>query len=117
MRGPIVHTQHCSNDFVFYTVNHYCKSKYVAYCRCSQTEKLRKKTNYIIISMAGADLLVGLLSEPIWGLALWVDDEDQKYLTAAKFVVHFSLMSSVSHVLVVTLERTIAVLKPLYYRF
>ena len=29
--------------------------------------------------MAGADLLVGLVSEPIWGLALWVDDEDQKY--------------------------------------
>ena len=82
-----------------------------------KTEKLRKKTNYIIISMAGADLLVGLVSEPIWGLALWVDDEDQKYLTAAKFVVHFSLMSSVSHVLVVTLERTIAVLKPLHYRF
>ena len=81
-----------------------------------KTEKLRKKTNYIIVSMAGADLLVGLVSEPIWGLALWVDDEDQKYLTAAKFVVHFSLMSSVSHVLVVTLERTIAVLKPLHYR-
>ena len=56
-----------------------------------KTQKLRRKTNYIIISMAGADLLVGLVSEPIWGLALWVDDEDQKYLTAAKFVVHFSL--------------------------
>ena len=81
-----------------------------------KTKKLRKNTNYIIVSMAGADLLVGLVSEPIWGFALWVDDHDQKYLTAAKFVVHFSLMSSVSHVLVVTLERTIAVLKPIHYR-
>ena len=78
------------------------------------TEKLRKTTNYIIVSMTGADLLVGLVSEPIWALVLWVDGNT--YLTVAKFVVHFSLMSSVTHLLVLTLERTIAVLKPLHYR-
>ena len=81
-----------------------------------KTKSLRKKTNYILVSMAGADLMVGLISEPIWGLALWVDDKDHKYLTTAKFVVHFSLMSSVSHLLVVTLERTRAVLIPSHYK-
>lgn len=79
-----------------------------------KTKNLRKKTNYIIVSMAGADLLVGLISEPLWGLALWV--EDKRYITTATFVVHFALMSSVAHLLIVTVERTVAVLKPLHYR-
>ena len=81
-----------------------------------KTKRLRTKTNCILVSMAGADLLVGLISEPIWGLALWIDDEDHKYQTAAKFFAHFLLTSSVWHLLVVTLERTIAALKPLHYR-
>ncbi len=81
-----------------------------------RTKRLRRKTNFILVSMAAADLLVGLIGEPIWALALWVDDKDQKYLETAKFVVHFSLMSSVGHILVVSTERAIAVMKPLHYR-
>lgn len=83
-------------------------------------KKLRSSpSNVILISMAIADLLVGLAVCPItayWGWVIFVDDRSPFDLSVIFAINVFSVNVSFGHMFLLTVDRVFAVVTPLSYR-
>ncbi|EDO48793.1 predicted protein, partial [Nematostella vectensis] len=80
------------------------------------TTKLKTKTNYFIVSLALADLLVGSFAVPVWTYILVMRDFRNPYY---KYFTMFDMVSGVSsilHLTCISLERCYAIVAPLKHR-
>ena len=83
-------------------------------------KKLRSSpSNFILTSMAIADLLVGLAVCPItayWGWVIYIKDESPFDLSVIFAINVFSVNVSFGHMFLLTVDRLFAVVTPLHYR-
>ena len=83
-------------------------------------KKLRSSpSNFILTSMAIADLLVGLAVCPItayWGWVIYIKDESPFDLSVIFAINVFSVNVSFGHMFLLTVDRFFAVVTPLQYR-
>ena len=75
-------------------------------------KELRTISNYLVVNLAVADLIVGLIVEPIWALQFWVK-ANQSYSVAANLLLVLSVDASCLTVLFLTVERYTVLEKPL----
>ena len=66
-------------------------------------KELRTIPNYLVVNLAIADLLLGLIAEPLWGMALWV--RSAQYEVAAMTVILTSTMATNLTVTALSAER------------
>ncbi|XP_068682385.1 adenosine receptor A1-like [Montipora foliosa] len=85
--------------------------------------KLRTPTSLFFVSLAASDLLVGTVSIPSWMYILLYDlnnpfpnPANMRFRTAYTFLDVFSALTSIAHLVAVTIERGIAISKPLKHR-
>jgi len=83
-------------------------------------KKLRSwPSNFILVSMALADLLVGLVVCPItayWGWVIFVKEQSPFDLSVIFAINVFSVNVSFGHMFLLTVDRVFAVVTPLEYR-
>lgn len=86
-------------------------------------KKLRTRTNYFVIGLAAADILVGLLSIPFWIATLvliWLESVSwtSNSLLYRAFIALdvFSGIASILHLLLISLERLYAIGWPVKHR-
>ncbi|XP_020893716.1 tyramine receptor Ser-2 [Exaiptasia diaphana] len=77
------------------------------------TPKLKTKTNYFIVSLAFADLIVGTFSVPMWLRSLITEDFANPVYEFYLSVDMFSGISSIIHLACISLERCYAIVAPL----
>lgn len=76
-------------------------------------------TNFILLSLAIADLMVGLILAPcgfLFYVRLAVKEEPWESLWKVLAFSHFFLIVSVGHILLLSIDRYFAIAKPLKYR-
>ena len=66
-------------------------------------KELRTLSNYLVVNLAVADLFMGLVSETLWGMSLWV--RSQHFYDAANATMFLSLVASCLTVLGMSVER------------
>lgn len=88
-----------------------------------RNRKLRTTTNIFFISLAVSDLLVGAISVPSWMYILLYDLNNPLPSTASLqfrkvylFSDMFSALTSIAHLTAISIERNIAISKPLRHR-
>lgn len=82
------------------------------------TPSLRKATNFSLVSLAGADLFVGVIVLPLRLLEGWTSVEWSRTIFWCKFSLCLTLLSlsaSILNLFVVTAERYFAIILPLLY--
>jgi len=83
-------------------------------------KKLRAlSSNFILTSMAIADLLVGLVVCPItasWGWAIYIEEKSSFDLSVIFATNVFSVNVSFGHMFLLTVDRVFAVMTPFHYR-
>jgi hypothetical protein len=77
------------------------------------TPKLKTKTNYFIVSLAVADLIVGTFSVPMWMYYLVTEDFNHPLYKVFQSVDMVSGVSSILHLTCISLERCYAIMAPL----
>ena len=80
------------------------------------TAKLKTKTNYFIVSLACADLIVGLVSVPMWIYFVITDDLGNPSFTYFKNLDMVSGVASIMHLTCISVERCYAIVSPLKHR-
>lgn len=75
--------------------------------------ELRTISNYFVVNLAVADLITGLITEPIWALQHWVKENRGNYTIAANVLLALAVEASCLTVLFLTIERYIVLEKPL----
>jgi len=78
--------------------------------------ELRTTTNYFLVNLAVADLIVGLVVEPIWALQYWVNGSGSNksiYSIIANVILTLAVEASNFTVLSLTIERYIVLARPL----
>ena len=75
-------------------------------------KELRTISNYLVVNLAAADLIVGIIVEPIWALQYWLK-AIQNYTIAANMLLTLSVEASCLTVLFLTIERYIVLEKPI----
>lgn len=78
--------------------------------------RLRTSTNYFVVSLSVADMLVGLVSVPMWLVTLLYSSGDQIFQSIYKSLDIFSGVASILHLMVISLERYYAVAFPVRHR-
>ena len=66
-------------------------------------KELRTVSNYLVVNLAIADFLLGLIAEPLWGMTLWI--YSKKYHVAAMSVIIVSTNTTALTVLAMRVER------------
>ena len=66
-------------------------------------KELRTIPNYLVVNLAIADLLLGLIAEPLWGMDLWI--RSAQYRKEALSVMLTSTMATSLNVLAMSAER------------
>ena len=86
-------------------------------------KKLRTRTNYFVVGLAAADILVGLLSVPFWIatlVSIWLQSVSwmsNSWLYRAFIALDvFSGLASILHLLLISLERLYAIGWPVRHR-
>ncbi|XP_073250049.1 octopamine receptor beta-1R-like [Porites lutea] len=86
-------------------------------------KKLRTRTNYFVVGLAAADILVGLLSIPFWittMVPIWLESVSWKrrslFYRAFIALDVFSGIASILHLLLISLERLYAIGCPVRHR-
>ncbi|KAK3697013.1 hypothetical protein QZH41_002915 [Actinostola sp. cb2023] len=79
------------------------------------TPKLKTKTNYFIVSLAVADLIVGTFSVPMWTYILITEDFENPVYRVYQAVDMVSGVSSILHLTCISLERCYAIVAPLQH--
>ncbi|XP_032231353.1 5-hydroxytryptamine receptor 2B isoform X2 [Nematostella vectensis] len=85
-------------------------------------KKLRTRTNYFIVGLAVADFLVGLISMPMWiasMITVWLRTTSwmRSVLYRAFLALDaFAGISSILHLMLISLERMFAIGWPIYHR-
>ena len=74
--------------------------------------ELRTISNYLVVNLAAADLIMGLIVEPIWALQHSIG-ADKNFSIAANLLLILSVEASCLTVLFLTIERYIALEMPL----
>lgn len=77
------------------------------------TPKLKTKTNYFIVSLAVADLIVGTFSVPMWMYVLVTEDFENPLYKVFQGIDMVSGVSSIMHLTCISLERCYAIIAPL----
>lgn len=80
------------------------------------TSKLKTKTNYFIVSLAVADLLVGMFSVPMWVYFLISQDFKNPMYRFFQLGDMVAGVSSIVHLTCISLERCYAIAAPLRHR-
>mgnify|MGYP001794861380 CR=1 FL=1 len=78
--------------------------------------RLRTFTNYFVVSLSVADMLVGLISVPMWMLNLLYSVGDQVFQNIFRSMDIFAGVASILHLMVISLERYYAVAFPVRHR-
>ena len=88
-----------------------------------RNKKLRTATNLFFMSLAASDLLVGVVSIPCWMYILLYEMNapvhksiSGRFHLAYTFLDVFSALTSIAHLTAVTIERNIAISRPLKHR-
>ncbi|KAJ7337166.1 negative regulation of tumor necrosis factor (ligand) super member 11 production [Desmophyllum pertusum] len=68
--------------------------------------ELRTISNYFVVNLAVADLITGLITEPIWALQHWVKENRGNYTIAANVLLALAVEASCLTVLFLTIERS-----------
>lgn len=86
-------------------------------------KKLRTRTNYFVVGLAAADVLVGILSIPFWIatlVSIWLESVSwmNNSLLYRAFIAMdvFSGIASILHLLLISLERLYAIAWPVRHR-
>lgn len=74
--------------------------------------ELRTISNYLVVNLAAADLIIGIIVEPIWALQYWVN-ANTAYTIAANMMLILSVDASCITVLFLTFERYVVLEMPL----
>ncbi|KAK3706143.1 hypothetical protein QZH41_001668 [Actinostola sp. cb2023] len=77
---------------------------------------LRTYTNYFVASLAVADILVGLVSIPMWMTSLLGSPKDPSFYVVYTLLDIFSGTTSIIHLMVISLERFYAISFPVRHR-
>lgn len=78
--------------------------------------ELRTTANYLLVNLAVADLIMGLVVEPIWAFQYWVKENssnNSNYSIAANVILVLAVGASNLTVLSLTIERYIVLERPL----
>lgn len=75
--------------------------------------ELRTTSNYLLVNLAVADLIMGLVIGPIWALQYWVKENRSNYSIAANVILVLTIEASCLTVLFLTVERYIVLERPL----
>ncbi|XP_020628640.1 beta-4C adrenergic receptor-like [Orbicella faveolata] len=78
--------------------------------------ELRTTANYLLVNLAVADLIMGLVVEPIWALQYWVKENGSNksnYSIAVNVILVLAVEASNLTVLSLTIERYIVLERPL----
>ena len=78
--------------------------------------RLRTITNYFVVSLAVADILVGVISIPIWISMLLYSSGGQRMQTVYNALDLFAGSCSILHLVAISLERFYAVVYPIRHR-
>ena len=74
--------------------------------------ELRTISNYLVVNLAAADLIVGVIVEPMWALQYWARDNPSYHIVVNMLLV-LSVDASCLTVLFLTIERYIVLERPL----
>ena len=74
--------------------------------------ELRTISNFLVVNLAAADLIVGIIVEPLWALQYWVT-ANQSYSISVSMLLVLSVDASCLTVLFLTIERYIVLERPL----
>lgn len=74
--------------------------------------ELRTISNFLVVNLAAADLIVGIIVEPLWALQYWVT-ANRSYSISVSMLLVLSVDASCLTVLFLTIERYIALERPL----
>lgn len=77
---------------------------------------LRTFTNYFVVSLAVADMLVGLISIPMWMTSLLGANTGPIFLVVYTALDMFAGTTSIMHLMVISLERVYAIMFPVRHR-
>lgn len=77
-------------------------------------KELRTLSNYLVVNLAVADFFMGLVSETLWGLSLWV--RSKLFYDVANATMFLSLVASCLTVLGMSVERYIVIKYGLVWR-
>lgn len=75
-------------------------------------KELRTSSNFLVVNLAAADLIVGFIVEPLWALQYWVET-DKSYSIASYLLIVLSVDASCLTVMFLTIERYIVLERPL----
>ena len=75
-------------------------------------KELRTSSNFLVVNLAAADLIVGFIVEPLWALQYRVETE-KSYSIASSLLIVLSVDASCLTVLFLTIERYIVLQRPL----
>lgn len=75
--------------------------------------ELRTTSNYLLVNLAVADLITGLIVEPLWALEHWVKEGRLQYFISANVILALTVEASCLTVLFLTIERYIVLERPL----
>jgi len=80
--------------------------------------ELRTTANYLLVNLAVADLIMGLVTEPLWALQYWLKENDSNkfksnYSIAVDAILVLAVEASNLTVLSLTIERYIVLERPL----
>ena len=76
-------------------------------------KELRTVCNYLVVNLAVADLIVGLIIEPLFAIRHWLPDDGSKYYKAVVVLRTLAIEASCFTVLFLTIERYIVLEMPL----
>lgn len=76
-------------------------------------KELRTVCNYLVVNLAVADLIMGLISEPLFAIRYWLTDDGSKYYKAVAVLRTLAVEASCFTVLFLTIERYIVLEMPL----
>ena len=97
-----------------------CVCSNMLVCYVVQTRKTTQAmAKYYIFSLAITDIMVGTISIPlaIWNLVEGIDHENSRiYGKMYPFMNIVSVGSSILHLCIMSIDRAVAIAKPLYYR-
>lgn len=77
---------------------------------------LRTFTNYFVVSLAVADMSVGLISIPMWMMVLLGSISDPMFFTVYTSLDIFAGTTSIFHLMFISLERVYAIVFPVRHR-
>lgn len=75
--------------------------------------ELRTISSYLLVNLAVADLIMGLIVEPMWALQYWIKGNNRNYSISADVLLDLIIEASCITVLFLTIERYIVLEKPL----